>query len=95
MSEKTAFEVNGPWTIGTEIEGESSPKDMKDVVAVTPFPDTGNGTSVYVDTFTFIAASATTAEDPAKSDAVLAFFDFWTDTEAADGSSATRSRRWV
>jgi raffinose/stachyose/melibiose transport system substrate-binding protein len=84
VSEKTAFEVNGPWTIGAEIEGEASPPDLKDVVAVTPFPDTGNGTAVYVDTFTFVGASAGTADDAAKAEAILAFFDFWTDTDAAD-----------
>jgi maltose-binding protein MalE len=84
VSEQTAFEVNGPWTIGTEIEGDASPKDFKDVIAVTPFPDTGNGTSVYVDTFTFVGASAAVVDDPAKLTAVLAFFDFWTGSEAAD-----------
>lgn len=84
VTEQTAFEVNGTWTIGAEIEGEASPDGFKDVVEVTPFVDTGNGTSVYTDTFTSVAVAADTAKDDAQMAAVLELFDFWTSEEVAE-----------
>jgi hypothetical protein len=83
VGEQMAFELNGAWTIGNEITGEVAPEGFADQVAFAPFVDSGSGTVVYVDTFTFIAASAAVADDPAKLDAVFRFFDFWTGPEAA------------
>lgn len=83
VSEQTAFELNGAWTIGSELLSDVAPENFADQIAFSPFPDVGGGTTVYLDTFTFIGASAALADDPAKLAAVYHFFDFWTGPEAA------------
>ena len=84
VAEKTAFYLNGAWTIGNEITGEGAAPDLKDHVAFAPYPAVGeNGSTVEVKQTTGIGLSAALAEDEAKLNAGLAFFKYWFSEEGA------------
>lgn len=84
VAEKTAFYLNGAWTIGNEITGEGAAPDLKDHVAFAPYPAVGeNGSTVEVKQTTGIGLSAALAEDEAKLNAGLTFFKYWFSEEGA------------
>ncbi|MEA2595275.1 MAG: raffinose/stachyose/melibiose transport system substrate-binding protein [Thermomicrobiales bacterium] len=78
VAEKSAFYLNGAWTIGNEITGEGASPDLKDHVEFAPFPGIGeNGSTVEIKQTTGIGLSSALAKNEAKLDAALTFFKYW------------------
>jgi ABC-type glycerol-3-phosphate transport system substrate-binding protein len=81
ITEKTASEYNGAWTIGNDLKAEGAAEGLIDVSAARPWPKAFElGPSLEVDTYTMVGASAAVADDAAVLDAVFKFFD-WTISE--------------
>jgi ABC-type glycerol-3-phosphate transport system substrate-binding protein len=88
VAEKTAFYLNGAWTIGNEITGQGAAPDLKDVVKFAPYPAVGeNGTTLELKQTTAIGLAKKLEEDPARLEAALTFFKFWFSPEGA--------RQWI
>jgi len=84
VAEKTAFYLNGAWTIGNEITGQGAAPDLKDNVTFVPYPAVGeNGTTLELKLGTPIGLAKKVEEDPAKLDAALKFMKFLFSPEAA------------
>jgi ABC-type glycerol-3-phosphate transport system substrate-binding protein len=84
ITEKTASEYNGAWTIGNDLKAEGAAEGLIDVCAARPWPKTFElGPSLEVDTYTMVGASAAVADDAAVLDAVFKFFDWYISEEVA------------
>jgi len=84
ISELTAMEINGTWTIGNDLKAEGAAEGLVDVCSVKPFPKAFElGTSAPVATYTMIGASAAVADNPSVKEAVFKFFDWWISEEVA------------
>ncbi len=88
VAEKTAFYLNGAWTIGNEITGQGAAPDLKDNVRFAPYPAVGeNGTTVELKQTTAIGLARKLEQNPARLEAALKFFKFWFSEEGA--------RQWI
>lgn len=84
VAEKTAFYINGAWTIGNEITGEGAAPDLKDNVQFAPYPAAGeNGTTLELKLGTPIGLAKKLEDDPAKIDAAIKFLKFFFSPEGA------------
>jgi multiple sugar transport system substrate-binding protein len=84
ITEATSVEVNGTWTIGSDLKSSGAAPGLVDVVVPKPWPKAFElGNSISIATYTMIGASAALANDPAQKEAVLKFFDFWISPEVA------------
>lgn len=84
ISEQTASENNGPWTIGGDLTSEGAAEGLLDVCVAAPWPKAFDlGPSTEMDTYTMIGASAAAAENPAVEEAVYKLFDWWISPEVA------------
>lgn len=84
ITEQTASEYNGAWTIGNDLTAEGAAEGLMDVCVARPWPKAFElGPSLEVDTYTMIGASAAVADDPAVMEAVFKFFDWYTSEEVA------------
>jgi ABC-type glycerol-3-phosphate transport system substrate-binding protein len=84
ITEQTASEYNGPWTIGSDLKAEGAAEGLLEVCTAKPWPKAFElGPSMEADTYTMIGASAAVADDPAKVDAVFKLFDWWIGEEVA------------
>jgi ABC-type glycerol-3-phosphate transport system substrate-binding protein len=84
ISERTAMEVNGTWTIGNDLKAQGAAEGLADVCSVKPFPKAfQGGTSTPVATYTMVGASAAVADNVAVREALFKFFDWWISEEVA------------
>jgi ABC-type glycerol-3-phosphate transport system substrate-binding protein len=84
ITEQTASEYNGPWTIGGDLKSEGAAEGLMDVCVAKPWPKAFElGPSLEMDTYTMIGASAAVADDSAKLNAVFKLFDWWIGKEVA------------
>lgn len=84
ITERTASEYNGAWTIGSDLNAEGAAEGLMDVCVARPWPKAFElGPSLEVDTYTMVGASAAVADDPAKENAIYKFFDWFISEEVA------------
>jgi ABC-type glycerol-3-phosphate transport system substrate-binding protein len=84
MTEQTASEYNGPWTIGSDLKNEAAAEGLMDVCTAKPWPKAFElGPTLELDTYTMVGAAAAVADDPAVEEAVYRLFDFWISKEVA------------
>ncbi|NIN69025.1 MAG: extracellular solute-binding protein, partial [Anaerolineae bacterium] len=83
QGDQMAMYMNGAWTIKNEITPEGVDPELQDHVTFTPFPSTGNGTSLELKMTTAISLASHLADQPDRLEAALKFLDFWTGEEAA------------
>ncbi len=82
VGEKTAFYLNGAWTIGNEITSKGAAPDLKNFVKFVPFPAVGeNGTTVEIKVTTCIGLAKKLAQDATRLDAAIKFMKFWFSSE--------------
>jgi ABC-type glycerol-3-phosphate transport system substrate-binding protein len=84
ITEQTASEYNGPWTIGNDLTAEGAAEGLMDVCTAKPWPKAFElGPTLEADTYTMVGASAAVADNPAVEAAVFKFFDWYIGEEVA------------
>lgn len=84
VAEKTAFYLNGAWTLNNEVRGSGAAADLRNNVKFAPYPKVGaKGSTVELKKTTGIAIAKAVAKDAAKLDAAMKFMKFWFSEEGA------------
>jgi ABC-type glycerol-3-phosphate transport system substrate-binding protein len=83
QTSQMAMYMNGAWTIKNEITAEGVDPELADNVVFTPFPDTGNGTSLELKMTTAVALGTHLKDQPDRLDAALKWMKYWTSEESA------------
>ncbi len=84
ITEQTASEYNGAWTIGNDLTAEGAAEGLLDACTARPWPKAFElGPSLEVDTYTMIGASSAVADNSAVEEAVYNFFDWYISQDVA------------
>jgi len=83
QTSQMAMYMNGAWTIKNEITAEGVDPEVAENVIFTPFPDTGNGTSIELKMTTAVSLGTHLKDQPDRLDAALKWMKHWTSEESA------------